>query len=67
MLNYEEIVTRAAAHRADLLANAQQQHWMHRVSASQPHPVNTWLGRQLIRWGRQLQGAAPRSMLSAGR
>ena len=59
MLNYEEIVTCTAAHRAELLTNAEQQHLVDRVAAFHPHPVNAWLGRQLIRWGRQLQGGPP--------
>lgn len=56
MLNYDEIVTCAAAHRDLLLTNAAQARLPQSLTTSQPHPVSAWLGRQLIRWGEQLQG-----------
>ncbi len=56
MLNYDEIVTRSEAHRDLLLTNAEQQRLTQSLVASQPHPVTIWIGRQLIRWGQQLQG-----------
>lgn len=59
MLNYDEIVTRGAAHHDLLLTNAEQQRLGQSLAASQPHPVSAWIGRQLIRWGQQLQGVKP--------
>ncbi len=59
MLNYEEIVTRSAAHRDLLLTNAAQQRLTQSLTPSQPHPVSAWIGHRLIRWGQQLQGVKP--------
>lgn len=59
MLNYDEIVTRSEAHRDLLLTKAAQQRLGQALATSQPHPVSAWIGRQLIRWGQQLQGAKP--------
>lgn len=59
MLNYDEIVTQVSEHRNFLLANAEQQRLAQAVAPAQPHPVSAWFGRQLIEWGRQLQGAKP--------
>ena len=59
MLNYDEIVTHSAAHRDSLLTNAAQQRLAQSLAACQPHPISVWIGRQLIRWGQQLQGAKP--------
>lgn len=63
MLNYDEIVTRSEAHRDWLLTNAAQQRLAQSLAASQPHPISAWIGRQLIWWGEQLQGAKPLSAL----
>ena len=57
MLNYDEIVTQTNDHRALLLANAEQQRLAQTLAPRQPHPVMAWIGRRLIRWGQQLQGA----------
>jgi len=59
MLNYDEIVTCREAHRDLLLTNAAQQRLGQALATSQPHPVTAWIGRQLIRWGQQLQGEKP--------
>jgi len=56
MLNYEEIITRSEAHRAFLLTNAEQQRLAQSLTMSQPHPISTWIGQQLIAWGQRLQG-----------
>ena len=63
MLNYEEIVTRSAAHRDLLLTNAAQERLAQSLTTSQPYSVSVWLGRQLIRWGQLVQGAKPRPAL----
>lgn len=59
MLNYDEIVTRGAAHRDLLLTNAEQQRLGQALTATRPHPVSAWIGQLLIRWGQQLQGTKP--------
>jgi hypothetical protein len=41
MLNYDEVVTRSAAHRDLLLTNAAQQRLAQSLAPSQPHPVTT--------------------------
>lgn len=61
MLNYDEIVTHATEHRNLLLTNAAQHQLAQALTVSQPHPLLEWIGRQLIRWGQQLQAAKPRA------
>ena len=56
MANYDEIITQASDHRTFLLENAEQQRLAHSLPAPQPHPLIAWIGRQLVRWGQQLQG-----------
>jgi hypothetical protein len=56
MTNYDEITTQASAHRTSLLKNAEQQRLVHSLATAQPHPIMAWVGRQLIHWGKQLQG-----------
>ncbi len=56
MLNYDEIVTRSAAHRDWLLTSAAQQRLAQFRPSPQPHTISAWTGRQLRRWGQQLQG-----------
>ena len=56
MLNYDEIITCAEAHRALLLTNAEQQRLAQSLTTSQPHPISAWIGQRLLAWGRRLQG-----------
>lgn len=69
MLNYDEIVTSAEAHRALLLTNAEQQHLVQSLVVSQPHPVSAWIGYRFMAWRRRLHGqsrAVPAPVMPAG-
>lgn len=52
MLNDEEISTQANDHRTLRLAQAEQQRLAQALVASHSHPVITWVGRLVSRWGR---------------
>ena len=56
MMNYHEIITQGEERQCLYLATAEQRRLLASIEPDQPHPLLTWVGQRLIRWGQQLLG-----------